>query len=99
MKYDSAALLAALLILAPAGAQIPPAPTPPVEQTEAPEDKATDPEEAPDPLPAPEPKPAPPVPVPAPAQATAPAAAAAEAKPHKWNVNAPPGAVVRQIPI
>ena len=102
MKYDVAAVLAALFVIAPATAQTPPAPTPPVEETEAPEDKATEPEDAPDPLPAPTPPPAPPAPVPAPApaQAAAPAAApAADAKPPKWDVNSPPGARIRQVPI
>src|SRR5688572_32740739 len=102
MKYHVAAVLAALFALPPAFAQAPPAPTPPVEETEAPEDKAIDPEREPDPLPAPAP-----VPVPAPAPPIAivpappapPAVAAAEAKPPKWDVNAPPGAIIRQVPI
>src|SRR5688572_21762677 len=104
MKYHVAAVLAALFVLPPAIAQTPPAPTPPVEETEAPEDKAIDPEREPDPLPTPTPPapvPAPPAPAPAAAAAAAapPAAPAAEAKPAKWDVNAPPGAIIRQVPI
>jgi imidazolonepropionase-like amidohydrolase/Tol biopolymer transport system component len=102
MKYHVAAVLAALFVLpAAAAAQTPPAPTPPVEETEAPEDKAIDPEREPDPLPTPTPPAPVPAPPPAPAASAAAAqpTAAAEAKPPKWDVNAPPGAIIRQVPI
>ena len=71
------------------------APTPPgpVEQTQAPEDETLRPDVARDPLPAPAPlrTPAPiAAPTPAPTAATSPSA---------WDVNAPAGATIRQVPI
>ena len=82
----------ALLFAAPGYAQIAPQPVPPVEQTEAPEDKATDP--TPQPAPLPNPTATPPVP-----GAPVAPAAAAKAKPPKWDVNRPLGARIRQVPI
>jgi imidazolonepropionase-like amidohydrolase/Tol biopolymer transport system component len=75
--------LATLLLLAQAAPQ--PQPQPPVEQTEAPEDQATRPTET----------------TTTPPQQTAASAppTAANAKPPKWDVNAPPGTPVRQVPI
>ena len=87
------ALSFALLFAAPAYAQVPVPPVPPVEQTEAPEDKATDPLRQPDPLPRPVT-----TPLPVPATETAPASAK-PAKPPKWDVNRPTGARIRQVPI
>ena len=94
MKYSGATVLASLFVLGAATAQTPPPRDKPVEQTEAPEDKATAPDPEPTPLPASSPAPSPLATAPAPAQA-----AAAPAKPPKWDVNAPPGAIVRQAPI
>jgi imidazolonepropionase-like amidohydrolase/Tol biopolymer transport system component len=94
MKYQLTATIATMLLLGAAEAQTPPAPTPPVEETEAPEDRATEPENAPDPLLAP--GSAAPTPPRAPAAAAAPAT---PAKPAKWDVNAPTGAAIRQVPI
>jgi imidazolonepropionase-like amidohydrolase/Tol biopolymer transport system component len=98
MKPSVATVLASLFVLGSAtAAQV--APTPqdkPVEQTKAPEDKARDPLPTPQPLPVPTPTPA----AAAPAQPADPAiAAAATAKPAKWDVNAPPGATIRQASI
>lgn len=72
------------VLLAQAAPQ--PQPQPPVERTEAPEDQAT--------RPATDASTAPP-------QQTAASAAptAAPAKPPKWDVNAPPGSPIRQVPI
>jgi Tol biopolymer transport system component len=82
----------ALLFAAPGFAQPPPPlPVPPVEATEAPEDKAIDPLREPRKLPNPAQAP---VPV-----ATAPVAVAKPAKPPKWDVNRPAGARIRQVPI
>ena len=83
----------ALLFAAPGYAQIAPTPVPPVEQTKAPEDQATDPVPPPPPLPNPTPSP-----LAAPQAAPLPAAAK-PAKPPKWNVNQPLGARIRQVPI
>ncbi|HMJ94179.1 MAG TPA: amidohydrolase family protein [Allosphingosinicella sp.] len=99
MKYDVAAVLAALFLIAPATAQTPPpppapqpapapapppAPTPPIQETQAPENQATNPDQR----------------VTGPLPPTAGQAPAAEpAKPAKWDVNAPPGMATRQIRI
>ena len=82
-----------VLFTDPAYAQAPVRPVPPVEQTEAPEDKATDPLRQPDKLPNPTPR-SPPVP-----SAVAPSIGAKPAKPPKWDVNRPAGARIRQVPI
>jgi imidazolonepropionase-like amidohydrolase/Tol biopolymer transport system component len=85
MKYDVAAVLAALFLLAPASAQDPaPAAPPPVQQTQAPENQATNPEQR--------------VTGPLPPNAARTPAVTPE-KPVKWDVNAPPGMATRQIPI
>ena len=69
------------------------APVTPVQaDTQAPEDRALQSTPPSDPLPAPQ---ATPIPSPTPAPTTATAAA----KPAPWNVNAPPGATIRQVPI
>ncbi|HEY5723677.1 MAG TPA: amidohydrolase family protein [Allosphingosinicella sp.] len=97
MNYDVAAVLAALFLIAPATAQTPPAPpapqpvpaptpapTPPIEETQAPENQATNPDQR----------------VTGPLPPTAGQAPAAEpAKPAKWDVSAPPGMATRQIRI
>jgi len=77
-------------VLALSGQVAPPAQQPPVQATEAPEDRSQRPDPEPQPLPGPVPAAAQPAPV-APAATPTP-------KP-KWDVNAPPGAVVRQVPI
>ena len=84
MKSTAASLLALAFVM-PAVAQTP---TPPVEQTQAPEDQAASP--APDPAP-----------LPAPTAAAAGTGTADAAKPEtpKWDVNAPAGATIRQIAI
>jgi Tol biopolymer transport system component len=94
MKPYSLALVSLLALAAhQANAQVAPSPQPPVQETQAPEDKVI----RPNPKPAPQPQPQPqPVPA-APAAAVAPNPAKAEKR--KWDVNAPEGAVVRQIPI
>ncbi|MFL6844751.1 MAG: amidohydrolase family protein [Allosphingosinicella sp.] len=88
MKYRVTAVLAAALAAGQVGAQAPakqgPDPTPPVQETQAPENEAINPEQKPTGL------------LP-PAAARAPATQ--PAKPDKWNVNAPPGMTTRQIPI
>ncbi|HEX8481264.1 MAG TPA: amidohydrolase family protein [Allosphingosinicella sp.] len=89
MKYRVTAAIAAVLAATQAGAQAPPRdtppPVPPVQETQAPENEATNPEQrATGPLP------------PATPRATP---AATPAKPEKWNVNAPPGMTTRQVPI
>ena len=82
----------ALLVADPVYAQTPPRPTPPVEQTEAPEDKATDPLRQPDALPNP-------TQTPVVLPGAAPVRIVAPAKPPKWDVNRPLGARIRQVPI
>ncbi|HEX6377357.1 MAG TPA: amidohydrolase family protein [Allosphingosinicella sp.] len=85
MKVTAA--IAVVLAAGQAGAQVAPdpAPTPPpVQETQAPENEVINPEQ----------KPAGPLP---PAAARAPATE--PDKPAKWNVNAPPGLTIRQIPI
>jgi len=89
MRRNHATFLT-LLFAAPAYAQTPP--VPPVEQTEAPEDKATNPLRQPSELPNPTPNPAPVVTPP-------PVATANPVKPPKWDVNRPSGARIRQVPI
>jgi imidazolonepropionase-like amidohydrolase/Tol biopolymer transport system component len=89
MKYRVTAAIAAVLAATQAGAQAPPKqgpdPTPPVQETQAPENQVINPEQkVTGPLP--------------PAAGRAPAAQA-EKKPAKWNVSAPPGMTTRQIPI
>ena len=91
------ALSLTLLLATSAYAQAPPQPVPPVEQTEAPEDKATDPEREPDPLPNPAPAPRRP-----PAAAGSPPAQrsrAAEPSRRSGTSTRPPGARIRQVPI
>ena len=87
MIVSVASVLAVLL----AQAAPQPQPAPPEERTEAPEDQATRP-----PTQAPTTPPPPQRP-----QTAVPTAAAspAPAKGQKWNVNAPPGATVRQVPL
>jgi imidazolonepropionase-like amidohydrolase/Tol biopolymer transport system component len=94
MKTSVASVLA-LVLAAGAVAQTPPQEqAKPVEQTQAPEDQATKPpEEAPKPLPSPTASPTPT------ATPTVPAATATRAKPPKWDINNPPGATIRQVPI
>lgn len=86
MKYRVTAAIAAVLAASGAAAQVPPRdePKPPVQETQAPENEVINPEQ----------KPAQPLP---PAAARAPATQ--PAKPDKWNVSAPPGMVLRQVPI
>jgi imidazolonepropionase-like amidohydrolase/Tol biopolymer transport system component len=83
MNLKLAAVLLASVAVSPALAQTPPSPQPPVAKTQGPEDQALKPESK----------------VAAPAQTAGPAPAAAPAKPAKWDVNNPPGAVIRQVPI
>lgn len=97
MKHRIVALVSfAALAAYQAAAQVSPQQQPPrpVEETKAPEDKVIRPvEESAPPLPTPTPTPTPaasPTPVPTPSPTPTPAA---------WNVNAPPGATVRQVPI
>ena len=90
MKHSVATVLATLFALGAATAQTPSPQDKPVERTKAPEDKAADPLPAPQPLPSPTAAP----------RAGQPAASPAPAaKPAKWDVNAPPGATIRQVPI
>ena len=96
MKHSVATVLASLFVLGAASAQTAPPQDKPVEQTQAPEDKAIKDDPVVTPLPLPSPTPTPAM-MPAPAQPLA--AAPAPAKPAKWDVNAPPGAVIRQVPI
>jgi imidazolonepropionase-like amidohydrolase/Tol biopolymer transport system component len=84
MRNHVAAVLAALLALDAAAAQPPAVPIPPAERSQAPENQATQPEQNQARAPRP--------PLPAPS-------AAAAAAPAKWDVNAPPGAAIRQVPI
>ncbi|HEX8309538.1 MAG TPA: amidohydrolase family protein [Allosphingosinicella sp.] len=89
MKYRVTAAIAAVLAATQASGQAPPRdtppPTPPIQETQAPENQATNPEQrATGPLP------------PATPRATP---AASPAKPEKWNVNAPPGMTTRQVRI
>ncbi|OHB28018.1 MAG: amidohydrolase [Phenylobacterium sp. RIFCSPHIGHO2_01_FULL_69_31] len=83
MNLKLAAVLLASAAITPALAQAPPSPQPPVAKTQAPENQAVKPESTP----------------PAPAPTTGPAPSAAPAKPAKWDVSNPPGAVIRQVPI
>ncbi|MES2339453.1 MAG: amidohydrolase family protein [Pseudomonadota bacterium] len=92
MKHSVATVLATLFVLGAADAQTAPPQDRKVERTKAPEDKAADPLPPPQPLPVPTPAATPPA-------ASAAAPAAVPAKPAKWDVNAPPGATVRQVPI
>ncbi|MGA9581593.1 MAG: amidohydrolase family protein [Allosphingosinicella sp.] len=87
MKYRVTAAIAAVLASTQAFGQAPPGdspnPTPPVQETQAPENEATNPEQRQSgSLP--------------PAAARTPAT---PAKPEKWNVNAPPGMTTRQVRI
>jgi imidazolonepropionase-like amidohydrolase/Tol biopolymer transport system component len=88
MKYRVTATIAVILAATQASGQAPPRdtpqPVPPVQETQAPENEATNPEQ----------RQAGPLP---PAAARAPATQ--PAKPEKWNVNAPTGLTVRQVPI
>ncbi len=89
MKYRVTAVIAVVLAATQAFGQAPPRdtpnPIPPVQETQAPENEATNPEQR-------EAGPLPPV--------TPRATPAAKPdKPEKWNVNAPPGMVTRQVPI
>lgn len=84
MKSKFAGMFAAVVGLTQAHAQTPP--QPPVEKTQAPENQAANPA-GPQPLP---------TPTPGSAQG---ASAATAAKPAKWDVNAPPGATIRQVSI
>ena len=89
MKYRVTAAIAVVLAMGQAGAQAPsrqaPTPPTPVEETQAPENEVLNPEQkVSGPLP------------PATPRATP---AAQPAKPEKWNVNAPPGMVQRQVRI
>ena len=81
-----ASVLAVLLAQA---APQPASQQPPVERTEAPEDQSTRPPTQAPTTPPPTQRP----------QAAVPAAAPAPAKGQKWDVNNPPGATVRQVPI
>ena len=94
MKHSVASVLATLFVVGAASAQTAaPLQDKPVEQTRAPEDKAADPLPAPQPLPSPTPTPTPA------ATTTATTPPATPAKPAKWDVNNPPGATIRQVPI
>jgi imidazolonepropionase-like amidohydrolase/Tol biopolymer transport system component len=76
-----------------AAAQVaPPTQQKPVQETQAPEDEIVRPTEQQMPQPQP-------VPPGAPLPAAAPVAAAKTDKPAKWDVNAPTGAAIRQVPI
>ncbi|TGX56219.1 amidohydrolase [Sphingomonas gei] len=91
MKVYAVALVSLVALAAhQAAAQVaPPTQQKPVQETQAPEDQIVRPVEQPAPAVAP-----------APAGSTAPAAPVAKSdKPAKWNVNAPAGATIRQIPI
>ncbi|TAJ73840.1 MAG: amidohydrolase [Phenylobacterium sp.] len=83
MNLKLAAILLASVAVAPALAQTPPSPQPPVARTQAPEDQALKPESK----------------TAAPAPTAGPAPTAAPAKPAKWDVNDPPGAAIRRVPI
>ncbi|MDV3456028.1 amidohydrolase family protein [Sphingomonas sp. HF-S4] len=89
MKPYAVALVSLLALAAhQAAAQVaPPSQQKPVQETQAPEDQIVRPAEQQAPRPAP---------VGAPAPAAAPAK---DDKPAKWDVNAPVGAVIRQVPI
>ncbi len=93
MKHSVATVLATLFAAGTISAQVAPsAQDKPVEQTKAPEDKARDPLPTPTPLPSPQPA------TPVVAQ-TQPDQPAPPTKPAKWDVNNPPGATIRQVPI
>ncbi|NJC33420.1 imidazolonepropionase-like amidohydrolase/Tol biopolymer transport system component [Sphingomonas jejuensis] len=97
MRYDVIWALAAVLAVTPLAAQVADQQPPedPVEATEAPEDEAREVTEDRDALP-----PAPlPTPSPAPNTAASTAPAPSAPTPAKWDVNAPPGATIRQVPI
>lgn len=94
MKHRIVALVSfAALAAHQVTAQVSPQQQPPrpVEQTQAPEDRVIRPDAQPTSLPTPVPTPTP-TPTAAPAPAATPAPAA-------WDVNAPPGATIRQVPI
>jgi imidazolonepropionase-like amidohydrolase/Tol biopolymer transport system component len=86
MRLNLTALTAGLLATTSSLAQAPTQAPPPVQETQAPENQATNPDQ----------KPASPLP---PTAGKAPAASQAPAKPEKWDVSAPPGMATRQIPI
>ncbi|QNE32707.1 amidohydrolase family protein [Sphingomonas sp. NBWT7] len=101
MKFYAASLVSLTALAAhgaPAQVAAPVQPTP--AQTQAPEDRSVQQAPPRDTLPTPSPASAPAA-APTPASAPAPAAvdAATPGKPTKWNVNAPAGATVRQVPI
>lgn len=89
MLRNAVSLAALSFALGTVQAQTPPAQQPPVEATEAPEDQARQSERQAEQLPQP-----PPTPAPAPSPETA---APVDAK--TWDVNAPPGAQLRQATI
>ncbi|AQR73386.1 amidohydrolase family protein [Sphingomonas sp. LM7] len=93
MKHYAVALVSLVALAAhQAAAQIaPPAQQKPVQETQAPEDAIVRPVEQQSPQPQPTPAAATPV--------AAPAVAAKTDKPAKWDVNAPTGASIREIPI
>ena len=88
MKSSVASALASLLFASTLQAQEP-QPVP-VEETEAPEDEARNPEQQPDELPAPDS---------GKSMQGETTASGDEAEDEKWNVNAPAGAKIRQVPI
>ncbi|CAA9482507.1 MAG: tolB protein precursor, periplasmic protein involved in the tonb-independent uptake of group A colicins [uncultured Sphingomonadaceae bacterium] len=90
MKHRTVAAASLLALAAHNAAAQTPTPPQPVEETQAPEDEVLRPDDTPDPLPAPSP---------APAAAAQPAAPTPAPTPPKWDVNAPTGARVRQVPI
>jgi len=83
MNLKLAAVLLASVAVSPAMAQAPPSPQPPVAKAQGPEDQALKPESR----------------AATPAPTIGPAPAATPAKPARWDVNNPPGAVIRQVPI
>lgn len=90
MKHSVATVLATIFVLGAAGAQVPAAQDKAVEQAKGPEDRARNPLPGPQALPSPQPSPA---------VAPTPTPSATPAKPAKWDVNNPPGATIRQVPI
>ncbi|WBH15394.1 amidohydrolase family protein [Sphingomonas radiodurans] len=94
MKFTTASLVSLAALAAHSATAQVAQPTPPIAQTQAPENESQQQAPAPDPLPAPLPAPA--APSAAPAAQPAPAT---PAKPPKWDVNAPTGATIRQVPI
>ncbi|MEN2787884.1 amidohydrolase family protein [Sphingomonas qilianensis] len=94
MRNNVTAVIASLMVTMPGMAQNAPPAAAPIEQTQAPENQVTNPDQ---PVPNPVTPPVTPTPV-APAVRAAPAAVA-QPKPAKWDVNAPPGMVTRQVPI